>query len=58
METCLSARGFRSRRDQDHPVHLILTLVVDGMSHGKCIEGPDAERQRVFSAVSGFNAEQ
>jgi hypothetical protein len=38
METYLSAQGFRSRRNQDHPVHLILTLVANGMSDGKGIE--------------------
>jgi hypothetical protein len=38
MGACLFAQGFRSRRDQDHPVHLILTLVVNGMSDRKCIE--------------------
>jgi hypothetical protein len=38
MGTCLSARGFRSRRYQNHSLHLILTLVVNSMSRRTFIE--------------------
>jgi hypothetical protein len=34
MEICLSAQGFRYRRDQDHLLRPLLTLVVNGMSMG------------------------